>query len=131
MLVVLGAASFFFAGGGSAGNDSTAPAWRKPFLEMLPAIQRQARIAFRHLDPEARGEAVQEVVTYATSAFKALWHRGTPELAYPSVLALHGIKRVKIGCLSRSTTAVSIDLHPLRPHDLPVMAVVLSEMLAV
>ena len=75
----------------------SAAVWHAAFLKMLPAIQRQARIAFRHLDAEAREESVQEVVTYATTAFKALWDRGAPELAYPSVLALHGIKRVRIG----------------------------------
>ena len=30
------------------------PAWHKAFLAMLPTIQRHARIAFRHLRPEAR-----------------------------------------------------------------------------
>ena len=38
------------------------PAWHAGFLEMLPAIRRQARLAFRHLDPEAREEAVEEAV---------------------------------------------------------------------
>jgi len=73
------------------------PAWHAAFLEMLPAIKRQATVAFRHLDPEAREEAVQEVVVFATTAFKGLWGQGRAELAYPSVLALYGIKRVKIG----------------------------------
>ena len=73
------------------------PAWHAAFLKMLPAIQRQAKIAFRHLDPEAREEAVEEVTAYAVIAFKGLWDRGKAELAYPSVLALYGIKRVKIG----------------------------------
>ena len=78
-------------------SSSDVPAWHKPFLEMLPAIERQAKAAFGHLDRENRNEAVQEVVTYATKAFKELWDRGMPELAYRSVLAMHGIKRVKIG----------------------------------
>ena len=78
-------------------RQTPVPAWHAAFLEMLPAIQRQAKIAFRHLDPENREEAVQEVVVYATTAFKGLWDKGKPELAYPSVLALYGIKRVKIG----------------------------------
>ena len=80
-----------------ATQTSSVPAWHATFLEMLPAIRRQARIAFRHLDPEGRDEAVQEVVAHAVVAIKALYDRGTPELAYPSVLAMHGIKRVKIG----------------------------------
>jgi len=78
-------------------ESATPPAWHEPFLEMLPAIRRQAQIAFRHRDPEARQEAVQEVIAHAAVAIEALYDRGTPELAYPSVLALHGIKRVKVG----------------------------------
>lgn len=78
-------------------TSSETPAWHAPFLEMLPAIKRQAKIAFRHLDPEARAEAVQEVIAHVVVAIKALYDRGTPELAYPSVLAMHGIKRVKVG----------------------------------
>ena len=78
-------------------KDKSIPAWHAAFLEMLPAIRRQAKAAFGHLDAEAREEAVQEVVVYATTAFKGLWDKGKAELAYPSVLALYGIKRVKIG----------------------------------
>lgn len=78
-------------------TSSDAPAWHAAFLEMLPAIQRQAKIAFRHLDPEAREEAVQAIAAYAATAFKALWDQNKAELAYPSVLALYGIRRVKIG----------------------------------
>ena len=78
-------------------KSTTAPAWHRQLLAMLPAIRRQAQIAFRHRDPEARQEAVQEVIAHAVVATKALHDRGTPELAYPSVLALYGIKRVKIG----------------------------------
>ncbi len=73
------------------------PAWHPAFLQMLPAILKQARFAFRHLDPEARGEAVQEVTASATVAFKVLWDRGKADLAYPSALARYGIQRVKIG----------------------------------
>jgi len=78
-------------------KDKSIPAWHAAFLEMLPAIRRQAKAAFGHLDAEAREEAVQEVVVYATTAFKGLWDQGRAELAYPSVLAQYGIKRVKIG----------------------------------
>ena len=78
-------------------KGKSVPAWHAAFLEMLPAIQRQAKAAFGHLDPEGREEAVQEVTVYAATAFKGLWDQGRAELAYPSVLALYGIKRVKIG----------------------------------
>ncbi len=73
------------------------PRWHDGFVAMLPTIQRHARIAFRHLDKEAREEAVAEVVAHAVVAYVALVQRGAVNLAYPTVLAAHGIKRVKIG----------------------------------
>ena len=73
------------------------PAWHAALLAMLPVIRRKAQFAFRYLAPEAREEAVQEVIAYAVLAVKTLHDRGTLELAYPSVLAMHGIKRVYIG----------------------------------
>ena len=95
------------------------PAWHAAFLKMLPAIQRQAKIAFRHLDREAREEAVEEVTAYAVIAFKGLWDRGKAELAYPSVLALYGIKRVKIGRrvgTSLNVKDISSEYCQLRKH---------------
>ena len=71
--------------------------WHAPFLEMLPAIREVALKVFSGLDPDAREEAAAEVVAYAVVAFKALWDQGKPELAYPTVLAMYGAKRVKIG----------------------------------
>lgn len=73
------------------------PRWHDGFMAFLPAIQNQARAAFRHLDKEAREEAVAEVVAHAVVAYEALFQRGAVDIAYPSVLASHGIKRVKIG----------------------------------
>ena len=46
-----------------------APSWHKGFLAMLPAIQTHARIMLRNLAPEAREEAVQEVVCNALVAY--------------------------------------------------------------
>ena len=70
-----------------------APAWHPAFLEMLPAIQRHARISFRHLDAEAREEFVHEVVANSLVAFLRLFTLGKAELAYPSVLARYGAAR--------------------------------------
>jgi hypothetical protein len=71
--------------------------WHAGFLEMMPAIQRQASIAFKGLSPEAREDLIEEVVAYATIAYKALYDEGKVSLAFASVLALYGIRRVKIG----------------------------------
>ena len=44
------------------------PAWHAGFMAILPSIRRKARIAFRHLKPEAREDAVQETVANACLA---------------------------------------------------------------
>jgi len=73
------------------------PAWHARFLEMLPAIVQHARISFRHLRPEARAEAVQEVVCNTCCAVARLAELGKLDLAYPSVLARFGVAQVKDG----------------------------------
>ena len=58
---------------------SAPPAWHAQFLAMLPVIRTQARFAFRHLDPEAREDAVEEAIANALVAFVRLveLHRRT------------------------------------------------------
>jgi hypothetical protein len=67
------------------------------FLEMLPVIKRYARLAFRHRDPEARAEKVQEVVANAFVAYSRLVEQGKEELAYPTPLAMYAIRQVNSG----------------------------------
>jgi len=64
---------------------------------MLPVIQRQARAAFGHLDPEARQDRVAEVVANALVAYEHLFQQGRVALAYPTVLARYGIAQVREG----------------------------------
>jgi hypothetical protein len=67
------------------------------FLAMLPKITEMAHIAFRELDAEGKQEATAEVVASAYIMFVALVEQGRERLAYSTVLAMYGIKRVKIG----------------------------------
>jgi len=60
---------------------------------MVPVIERQARIAFRHSNPEARDEAIQETVCNACCAFARLVELHKTDVAYPSVLAGFGIRQ--------------------------------------
>ena len=76
---------------------STTPAWHATFVQMLPAIARHARIAFRHLRPEAREEAIQEVVCNACAATARLAELNKLALAYPTVLARYGVAQVRGG----------------------------------
>jgi hypothetical protein len=76
---------------------STVPAWHATFVKMLPAIARHAKIAIRHLNPEAREEAIQAVVCNACSAIARLAELGKLDLAYATVLARYGVAQVKDG----------------------------------
>ncbi len=73
------------------------PAWHEHFMSMLPQIRRLASLAFRDLPPQTRDDRIADVVAHAVVAFEALYEQGKVDLAYPSVLALYGIKRTKVG----------------------------------
>ena len=73
------------------------PHWHQGFMAMLPAIQTHAKVAFRHLDREAREEAVQEVTANAAVAYARLFELGKVDLAYPGVLARYAVAQVKDG----------------------------------
>jgi hypothetical protein len=78
-------------------REGRVPRWHQPFLEMLPAIQRHARIAFRHLNAEARADAVQEVTANAMTAFVRLVELGKADLAYATPLATFGVRQFRAG----------------------------------
>jgi hypothetical protein len=70
-------------------RERDARASNERFLEMLPVIRRYARMAFRHRDPEARAEKLQEVIANAFVAFRRLVEQGKADLAYPTPLAMY------------------------------------------
>ena len=76
---------------------SPVPAWHTQFLAMLPAITRYASIAFRNLRPEAKSEAVQEVIANSFVAFRRLHELGKLDVAYASALARYGVAQVRSG----------------------------------
>ena len=63
------------------------------FIGMLPTILHYAGYAFRPLDPEAREDAVAEVIAYSFVAYSRLAELSKTAIAYPTVLALYGIRR--------------------------------------
>ena len=69
------------------------PRWHRVFLSMLPQIVRYAKIAFRNYPPEAKQEAIQNVVANSCAAVAALARRGKLDICYPSVLARFGIRQ--------------------------------------
>jgi len=80
-----------------ASREQDVSASNERFLEMLPVIKRYTRMAFRHRDPEARAEKVQEVIANAFVAYSRLVEQGKEELAYPTTLAMYAIRQVKSG----------------------------------
>jgi DNA-directed RNA polymerase specialized sigma24 family protein len=77
--------------------QQSTPAWHADFLALVPMIRRRAQRAFRHLDPEARDDAVQEVLACALVAFLRLVESGRSDLAYATPLATYGICRFNAG----------------------------------
>jgi hypothetical protein len=67
------------------------------FLELVPAIERFARLAFRHVQPEEGEEAICEAVAYAYCAFRRLSELGKLDVAYASPLARFGVARLRAG----------------------------------
>jgi len=67
------------------------------FLAMLPKIRQYAAAAFAHCGPEARQEAVQEVLANCWAAYVRLVARGKGDLAYPTVLARFGVAQYRDG----------------------------------
>ena len=76
---------------------SAPPAWHAEFLAMLPIIVMHARFIFQRLDPEAREEAVQEVVANACQAYVRLVERGRTRVTTPFVLAWYAIRQLREG----------------------------------
>lgn len=78
-------------------TQDSSPSWHRQFLTMLPGIERYAAIAFRDCDPEAREDAVHEVVANCLCAFVRLVERGKTEVAYPTALARFAVRQFRTG----------------------------------
>ena len=87
----------------SARCKKSPPAWHAAFEAMLPVIETHAKVAFRHLDPDAREEAVQETVCRACQAYARLVELGKTDVAFPSVLARFSVSQTKDGRIVGNT----------------------------
>jgi hypothetical protein len=70
---------------------------REQFLSLLPAINEQARFAFRGEPYEGRQELIAEVAANAFVAFVRLMDRGLESIIYATPLAQYAIKQVRDG----------------------------------
>jgi hypothetical protein len=78
-------------------SRSVRPRWHAAFLIMLPTIVRYLRVAFRHLHPDAKEEAVAEALANACAAYRRLVQRGRAHLGFPTVLARFAAAQVVDG----------------------------------
>ncbi len=71
--------------------------WQAGFLAMLPAITRQAQVAFRGFNAEAKEDGVTEVIASAMCAYRRLHERGELQRAFPTALARFAIAQYHAG----------------------------------
>jgi DNA-directed RNA polymerase specialized sigma24 family protein len=87
------------------------PHWHRRFLEMLPAIRRDALFCFRNLSAEAREELVQETIANCYVACCRLAQRRRLAAAHPSPLVRYAVSQVRsgrrIGCRLNSHDVLS------------------------
>src|SRR5437016_3407875 len=79
-------------------DDSVRESQRQArYLKMLPAIRRQASIAFQMLNAEAKEDAVVEVVANAYCAFMRLVEQGREHHGHPTTLTEYAIRHFSSG----------------------------------
>jgi len=78
-------------------KSSSAEPWQAKFLELLPAIDNQARVAFRGEPAERRQDLIAEVIANCWGAFVLLMERGLEDMVYPTPLAQYAIRQVRSG----------------------------------
>ena len=71
--------------------------WQQRFLEMLPMIEQQARVAFRGLATDAKEDAIAETIANALCAFRRLHERGEMHRAFASALTRYAVAQVRDG----------------------------------
>jgi hypothetical protein len=76
------------------------------FLEMVPAIERHAQVAFRNLQPQAREEAICSVLADAFCAYRRLAELGKQDMAYAIPLVRYAVARYRAGrCIANRTNS--------------------------
>src|SRR6188508_2011848 len=77
--------------------DSNGCQWQSAFVEMVPEIQQRLRRAFRHLDADAREDAIEEGVVHTLLSYSRLHDQGRTDHVSPSTLAWYAVHQVKRG----------------------------------
>jgi hypothetical protein len=81
-----------------AGGQQTATGLHDRFLSrILPAVERHARVYFRHLRSADQEDAVAETIAIAWRWFLRLTERGKDAARFPSALAGYAARAVNSG----------------------------------
>src|SRR5262245_35712536 len=82
-----------------AGRRTPSPAaLHAGFLQLLPRVERHARVAFRHVRcPHRRADAVAEVVALAWKWYVRLVRRGQDPASFVTALAAFAARAVRSG----------------------------------
>lgn len=81
-------------------------------LDMLPSIREQARFAFRRLKPDARADAIAEVVANCYVCYCRLVQSGKADLAYPTPMCQYAIRQFHDGRRVGSSLCIRDVLSP-------------------
>jgi DNA-binding NarL/FixJ family response regulator len=81
----------------NSGSDQKTAFVHSQFLAMLPQIRRQAEVALRFCQSEAREEFVAEVIALAYRAWVRLVDQGREQIARPTPLAQYALRQVRAG----------------------------------
>ena len=73
------------------------PDWHSAFISLLPDIRRHALMILRNLAPQARDEAIDEVLAHALVSYVRLVERGKQHLAYATPLAHYSVAQYRAG----------------------------------
>lgn len=92
------------------------------FEELLPAIQKQASIAFRYLPLSDREDMVAEATANSYLAYQRLVQRGKAHVAYASPLAQYAIRQIRAGRRvgNRQSSKDVMSAHAQRAHNITV-----------
>lgn len=78
-------------------RKKAACSWHQAFEPMIPAIRQQARYAFRNMRPEAKADAIAEVLASCCCAYARLVERGMAHVANPSALTRYAVRQFRDG----------------------------------
>ena len=71
---------------------ATSVSWQSDFMSIVPAIEKSAKIRFRHVPPGQRAEAIAESIAAACVHYQRLAAQGRLHQAFVSSLADHAAR---------------------------------------